>query len=149
MTTNQTIDGVLVPPELLERLEQLELAMPDAPAKNVFACWSCKKPVTMRERADADGNCPHCNVELDIEDWPFPPGATVAKPQGGPEALEVVGRQCFPSEAMKAIHGYRKNPWVDGDVDQLPSEPGLYRIEPLVRLSDVIALISNNKELAP
>lgn len=40
-----------------------------------WACWSCKQPVTMKQRADADGNCPHCNAELDIELWPFPESA--------------------------------------------------------------------------
>ena len=40
-----------------------------------WPCWSCKQPVTMRQRADADGNCPHCNAELDIELWPFPESA--------------------------------------------------------------------------
>jgi hypothetical protein len=35
-----------------------------------FPCWSCRKPVTMEQRADADGNCPHCAAELDLEDWP-------------------------------------------------------------------------------
>jgi len=29
----------------------------------------------MTQRADADGNCPHCGAELDIESWPFPDGA--------------------------------------------------------------------------
>lgn len=35
-----------------------------------FPCWSCSKPVTMDERASADGDCPHCAAELDLEDWP-------------------------------------------------------------------------------
>lgn len=33
-------------------------------------CWSCSKPVTLAQRAAADGNCPHCAAELDLEDWP-------------------------------------------------------------------------------
>lgn len=32
-----------------------------------FRCWSCKEFTTLRARADADGNCPHCNVEIDLE----------------------------------------------------------------------------------
>lgn len=31
-------------------------------------CWSCSQPVTGGERYQADGNCPHCQVELD--NWP-------------------------------------------------------------------------------
>lgn len=56
------------------------------------------------------------------------------------ESLEIVGRQCFPSETMKKIPNYRTEPWVDGDVHQSPSIPDLYRVEPLVRLSDVTRL---------
>lgn len=37
-----------------------------------WPCWSCHAPVTMANRADADGHCPHCEAELDIESWPFP-----------------------------------------------------------------------------
>lgn len=55
-------------------------------------------------------------------------------------SLEIVGRQCFPSETMKKIPNYRTEPWVDGDVHQSPSVPDLYRVEPLVRLSDVTRL---------
>lgn len=32
-----------------------------------FRCWSCKEFTTLRARAEADGNCPHCNVEIDLE----------------------------------------------------------------------------------
>jgi hypothetical protein len=35
-----------------------------------FPCWSCKEPVSLSERADHDGNCPHCSAELDLETWP-------------------------------------------------------------------------------
>lgn len=31
-------------------------------------CWFCNKLVTGEQRAEADGNCPHCRVELD--NWP-------------------------------------------------------------------------------
>ncbi|WAT32222.1 hypothetical protein [Pseudomonas sp. GXZC] len=58
-------------------------------------------------------------------------------------SLEIVGRECFPSEAMKSTQGYRKEPWVDGEFSQVPSEPGFYRVEPLVRLSDVTRLIAD------
>lgn len=35
-----------------------------------FACWSCKQPVTLEGRAEADGECPYCHAELDLETWP-------------------------------------------------------------------------------
>lgn len=41
-----------------------------------FPCWSCGESVSMRQRADEDGDCPHCGVELDLEDWPAKPEAS-------------------------------------------------------------------------
>lgn len=32
-------------------------------------CWSCKQTVSLDDRADADGSCPHCCVELDLEEY--------------------------------------------------------------------------------
>lgn len=32
-------------------------------------CWSCKQTVSLDDRVDADGNCPHCRVELDLEEY--------------------------------------------------------------------------------
>lgn len=31
-----------------------------------FRCWSCKEFTTLRARAEADGNCPHCKAEIDL-----------------------------------------------------------------------------------
>lgn len=31
-------------------------------------CWSCNSPYTLRQRANADGNCPHCGVEIELDD---------------------------------------------------------------------------------
>lgn len=83
--------------------------------------------------------CRACSAHLKAEDWNRRV-QPAAQPQGDPVVLEVVGRQCFPSDEMKAVHGYRKEPWVDGETGRQPSEPGFYRVEPLVRLSDVSAL---------
>jgi hypothetical protein len=49
---------------------------------------------------------------------------------------EVVGRQCFPSVAMDNQPEYFKGPWVDGGVGREPPDTRLYRVEPLIRLSD-------------
>jgi hypothetical protein len=32
-------------------------------------CWSCNKPVSFEERGNADGDCPHCRAELDLETY--------------------------------------------------------------------------------
>jgi hypothetical protein len=31
-------------------------------------CWSCQAPYTERDRAEADGHCPHCGVEIELDD---------------------------------------------------------------------------------
>lgn len=54
------------------------IAAIEAAKAESFPCWSCSKPVTMEERATEDGDCPHCSVELDLEDWPK---AKVNKPK--------------------------------------------------------------------
>jgi hypothetical protein len=106
------------------------------PIKNSWPCWNCKTQVTMSERADADGDCPHCKAELDIELWPFPENAAQAVERAGADEFEVVGRECIPSAEMAAVPAYKKAPWVDGNILESPSTPGFYRIEPLIRLSD-------------
>jgi predicted RNA-binding Zn-ribbon protein involved in translation (DUF1610 family) len=39
-------------------------------AVNGFACWSCKQMITLAERSAADGNCPLCGVEIELDDNP-------------------------------------------------------------------------------
>lgn len=63
------------------------IAAIEAAKAEPFPCWNCSKPVTMGERAAADGDCPHCGAELDLEDWP------TAKSAGGC-AYEVGDWQC-------------------------------------------------------
>lgn len=53
---------------IAEGLDQLRDLLATKP--QCWPCWSCQAPVTMASRADADGNCPHCEAELDLEDWP-------------------------------------------------------------------------------
>lgn len=59
-------------------------------AKNYWSCWSCKKPVSMTMRADADGDCPHCRAELDIEDWPYPSGESIVLTPEQLDAFEKI-----------------------------------------------------------
>lgn len=42
----------------------------EAPAaqQDSAECWSCKRPYTAEQRADADGNCPHCGVEIELDE---------------------------------------------------------------------------------
>lgn len=32
-------------------------------------CWSCHAAVSLIERDVADGSCPHCSAELDLESY--------------------------------------------------------------------------------
>ena len=35
---------------------------------NTLECWSCKRRISHQERSEADGNCPLCGVEIDLDD---------------------------------------------------------------------------------
>lgn len=48
-------------------LSDMGMGIAQPPAAS-YPCWSCYKPVTEEQRAAADGNCPHCRVEMD--NWP-------------------------------------------------------------------------------
>lgn len=79
-----------------EKLRAILAAKPQC-----WPCWSCHAPVTMANRADADGNCPHCEAELDIEDWPFPDGVAapvVERPE--PVAWMALNRDGFPEKCL-------------------------------------------------
>lgn len=176
MITNQTIDGV--PRSLIERaitaahiadcpaLRNELRALLDAPAvESEPAARPQGDPVAhclLRRNGSgewvndakswADG-APSREIMVDCEKHPELYRVRLAyAEQPAPvavEGLEIVGRQCFPSDAMKAVRGYRKEPWVDGDVGKLPSEPGFYRIELLVRLSDVANAVFEYRQPAP
>lgn len=42
------------------------------PPAEHWPCWSCRRPVSMELRSDNDGDCPHCQAELDLYEWPGP-----------------------------------------------------------------------------
>jgi hypothetical protein len=46
-----------------------------------LTCWSCKALVTLKQRENNDGDCPHCQAELDLETYV----------EGWLEKLEKVG----------------------------------------------------------
>jgi len=33
----------------------------------ILNCWSCGKSMSAGERSDADGHCPHCDVEIELD----------------------------------------------------------------------------------
>ena len=55
---------------LIKDFESLLEQQPAEGAEQAFPCWNCHLPVSMTARGEADGNCPHCSVELDLETWP-------------------------------------------------------------------------------
>ncbi|HHH9220639.1 TPA: hypothetical protein ACP303_005118 [Pseudomonas aeruginosa] len=34
-----------------------------------ITCWQCEESMTLAQRGDEDGQCPHCGVEVDLEDY--------------------------------------------------------------------------------
>lgn len=55
---------------LIEETAAPSTAAAPAPMAAAYDCWSCRKPVTLDERSNADGDCPHCGSELDLDLWP-------------------------------------------------------------------------------
>lgn len=55
---------------LIKDFEDLLEQQPAEGTEQAFPCWNCHLPVSMAARGEADGNCPHCSVELDLETWP-------------------------------------------------------------------------------
>lgn len=33
-----------------------------------ITCWSCRRFITFQQHAEADGFCPHCSVEIELDD---------------------------------------------------------------------------------
>ncbi|WP_279205145.1 hypothetical protein [Obesumbacterium proteus] len=41
--------------------------LPKQPEPESIICWSCKKTITLTQRAEADGFCPLCDAEIELE----------------------------------------------------------------------------------
>ncbi|MEI7177073.1 protein Eaa [Pectobacterium carotovorum] len=39
-------------------------------SSEMIECWSCKKALTLQQRLEADGMCPHCDAEIELDDAP-------------------------------------------------------------------------------
>ena len=76
-----------------------------------WPCWSCHAPVTMANRADADGNCPHCEAELDLESWPFPDSAVPEAPrQDVIHQVRTHGSDCWEDITGESLEMCRCQP---------------------------------------
>lgn len=60
---------------LMESDPEPFMAIADGGERSTWPCWSCKEEVSMDERSGADGDCPKCGAELDLELWPNPPAS--------------------------------------------------------------------------
>ena len=115
-TTTTAAAPVLPEPDFLQRHEDVcgdEVGPPTAfytadtvrallaTGGQAYPCWSCNAAVTKKQRSDADGNCPHCNAELDLEDWPR---AMATGGQGQAVANPAID---FPHEEFDAIAATR------------------------------------------
>ncbi|MFM9434543.1 hypothetical protein ACFDR9_001602 [Janthinobacterium sp. CG_23.3] len=71
-------------------------------------CWSSKKNFTLAQRSDADGNCPHCGAEYEIED----PAATIGSaPVDELAAIEIAAEAIYRKFDELFV---RYLPWVNG-----------------------------------
>lgn len=52
-------------------------------------CWTCHTQVTLAERSDEDGCCPHCMCELDLEDYLVQSVAAIDTLRTANQRLEV------------------------------------------------------------
>jgi hypothetical protein len=67
------------------------------------ACWSCKRPYTAQQRTDADGNCPHCGVEIELDLDDNDDADTRCDPAGDVASNVFLRDQCAGLQVM-----YRK-----------------------------------------
>lgn len=81
-------------------------------SKNSWPCWSCKNPVTMKQRANADGDCPHCGVELDIESWPYPDGAAPVVERQPVPVMKLEAERLLCGDGEYAV-SFVKSGWLD------------------------------------
>ncbi|MCL6397255.1 hypothetical protein EXT62_10195 [Pectobacterium carotovorum subsp. carotovorum] len=51
----------------------------------MMECWSCKKILTLQQRLEADGMCPHCDAEIELES-----DASASQPYTEPDYYVVV-----------------------------------------------------------
>lgn len=51
--------------DLEKTVAMLQKTTPNEPSPS-FKCWSCRRSLTHAQRLDADGNCPHCGVEIEL-----------------------------------------------------------------------------------
>jgi hypothetical protein len=40
---------------------------PQGEPSPMIRCWSCRKSLTLDQRTHADGGCPHCDVEIELD----------------------------------------------------------------------------------
>lgn len=62
----------MTPEDLQRPMGRIESVTLHTDAFRCWPCWNCKGAVTLATRANADGHCPHCQAELDLDDWPVP-----------------------------------------------------------------------------
>lgn len=54
----------------LEKMPLYARPVPPAASPTMMECWSCKKSLTLQQRLEADGMCPHCDAEIELDDAP-------------------------------------------------------------------------------
>nr|WP_279079308.1 hypothetical protein [Hafnia alvei] len=71
--------------------------LPKHPESESIICWSCKKTITLTQHAEADGFCPLCDAEIELE-----PAQPVIPEQPEPVVL-YMGRELISKEGLELI----------------------------------------------
>ncbi|WP_052198375.1 hypothetical protein [Pectobacterium fontis] len=53
--------------ELETDIRRVSYAASQTVNSETIECWSCKKALTLQQRLEADGMCPHCDAEIELE----------------------------------------------------------------------------------
>jgi predicted secreted hydrolase len=69
-------------------------------------CWHCNVQVTLAERSDEDGFCPHCMCELDLEDYLVQSVAAIDTLRTANQRLEGDLALALKVPSVAAMHSY-------------------------------------------
>lgn len=104
--------------------------LPKQPESESIICWSCKKTITLTQHAEADGFCPLCDAEIELEPTQpvipeqIEPAAWRCDKEGTKGVVITVHKQVADSWILK---GWKVTPLIEANQSQPVSEP--YKLE--------------------
>ncbi len=100
--------------------------LPKQPETESIICWSCKKTITLTQHAEADGFCPLCDAEIELEPTQpvipeqIEPAAWRCDKEGTKGVVITVHKQVADSWILK---GWKVTPLIEANQSQPVSEP--------------------------